>query len=137
MSLTALIAISVLQPLSFGEIAIVKNSVPSRLVVPRGGAPYSYGQIYIIEPGVPAEVLLYDGPANTELTIDVNYNDKMTSVFSTNQFTLRRLDYPTKVYTDSSGQATFKIGAELTNSNNSEVYRDIDYATEFNITVSF
>ncbi|QTH73319.1 hypothetical protein [Pseudoalteromonas xiamenensis] len=112
MSLTALIAISVLQPLSFGEIAIVKNSVPSRLVVPRGGAAYSYGQIYIIDSGVPAEVLLYDGPANTELTIDVNFNDKMTSVFSTNQFTLRRLDYPTKVYTDSSGQATFKIGAE-------------------------
>lgn len=130
--------VTVIEPLNFGTIVVVKNTASSSITLFPNGASTS-NNIHFIERGHPAELLLEGFGARVQVNIsDTGSQPSLRRVNSGNVFTLTNLIYPNStITTNSYGMATLKIGGQLNASGNGQSYLDDQYSTTVEITIAY
>ncbi|MFT7356138.1 MAG: hypothetical protein ACI92T_003190 [Pseudoalteromonas distincta] len=130
--------VSVIEPLSFGTIVVVKNAPDTSVTLSPNGSITSKN-IHIMQVGQPAE-LLFEGLAPR---IQITVNDfasptQFRRVNGGNEFTLSNLTFlPATVTTNAYGMATVKIGGQLTTSGNGLPYLDGSYSAIVEVTIDY
>ena len=130
--------VSVIEPLSFGTIVVVKNAPDTSVTLSPNGSITSKN-IHIMQVGQPAE-LLFEGLAPR---IQITVNDfasptQFRRVNGGNEFILSNLTFlPATVTTNAYGMATVKIGGQLTTSGNGLPYLDGNYSALVEVTIDY
>lgn len=130
--------VSVIEPLSFGAIVVVKNTPDTAVTLFPNGSTTSKN-IHIMQVGQPAE-LLFEGFAPR---IQITVNDfaspiQLRRVNGGNEFTLSNLTFlPATVTTNAYGMATVKIGGQLATSGNGLPYLDDSYSAIVEVTIDY
>ena len=127
-----------LQALSFGDFALVDNSVVSLLIIPYTTAvPWKTNKLFILSNGQPGHYQLSGFPANTALNISIP--DFFLSLggggggetFRIGQFTFDNM------ISDNSGEALLKVGATLYSSGSNTAYVNGGHFGTMTITIDF
>lgn len=129
-------------PLSFGTIVLLNNDETHEYKISFAGDVNADPAYIILTPGQPAEYLLTEFLTNTQLTISILVPDTTTSLAgsidnSTSQFTIdNHHTASSTITTNSLGEATINIGANLTSSG-SGFYTDATYFNNMTILVDY
>lgn len=128
------------QALSFGRIAVVNSAKISNVSIDANGTMSASNSVHILELGHPAKFIMVNYAPYTQLNITtfIPNAETTTGVILSNQFTLKAIQAPLTVITDSDGRASFSVGATLeTSGDTSKIYYDTLYKVKFIITVNY
>jgi len=132
--------ITLIEPLSFGTIAVLDNSVTSDITISQTSQTTIVNHIRVIEPGNAAEFVLTDLPGNVQVFTTVSVTQMTTTTVNpapTEQFTLVSVDTAPFVYTDGTGYASIKVGGTLRTSGNGGNYVDVQYQASLQLTFNY
>jgi len=130
--------VSVMEPLSFGTIVVVKNTLDTAVTLSPNGSSISKN-IHIMQRGQPAELLFEGFAPRIQITVnDFSSPTQFRRVNGGNEFTLSNLTFsPAIVTTNSYGMAIVKIGGQLTTSGNGLPYLDGNYSAIVEVTIDY
>ncbi|MBG9997762.1 MULTISPECIES: DUF4402 domain-containing protein [Pseudoalteromonas] len=129
--------ITMIEPLDFGTIVVVKNEPGSSITVQKNGSS-SGVNVHIIKRGAPAELLFENFGARVQIYITDSGNyQKLSRINGGTQFTLDSLIYTNSITTNAYGMAVLAIGGKLVLSGDGESYLDDRYSTTIDITISY
>jgi hypothetical protein len=131
--------IQVVQPLSFGKIAIASNASVSTTTVRRNGTQLSTNKIFVVEAGRPAIIQLTDFPIYTTMTLTANTPVTSSMAYGgSEQFTVTALEMASTIKTDNLGQTNFLIGGTLaTSGGGGSYFNDAPYDIYIDIEFSY
>ena len=133
--------VTLIEPLSFGTIAVLDNSVASDITISQTSQTFIVNHIRAIEPGNAAEFVLTDLPGNVEVFTTATVTQMTTGTIDptppTEQFTLVSVDTAPSVTTDGTGYASIKVGGTLRTSGNGGHYFDVRYRAALLLTFNY
>ncbi|MFT6907858.1 MAG: hypothetical protein ACJAS1_004545 [Oleiphilaceae bacterium] len=133
-------AISTIDDLSFGTIAVVNNDTNSDITINTAGSIIITNHIRVITPGHRGEYVLSSYPAYTQLftTVSVIQAQTTSPAPGSEQFTLVSIDTAPSVTTDVSGTATVLVGGTFrTSGSGTGQYNDTLYSTSMELSVNY
>jgi spore coat protein U-like protein len=133
-------AVSEVNNLSFGTIAVLKNDIVSEISIDTNSQITITNHIRVLSPGQRAEYFLSAYPAFTQLFTSANIlaSETFSPAPSSEQFTLTSLTTAPSVTTDGAGTATVFVGGTLATSGDGVgQYFDTDYTVDFELTINF
>ena len=132
-------AANVIEPLSFGIIAIGDNSVLSEIKITSSGNTITTNQAFILSPGNRAEIFLSLFPPFSQLNTTATVTVAETTVTSgtTEQFTLTDVFTQSSVSLDATGSGTIHVWGTIRTSGNSLGYLDTNYLARYEVTIDF
>ncbi len=137
LSLPAMAAVTVTQPLTFGEFALTDNSAPRSMSISALGVLSKDTQFVTIIPPQEAIVDVSGFPTKTNLIINITFNN-LTSVDGGDSFTISTPNIrPNNPKTDNAGEITLRIGATLTTSGGGGFYPDSTYNGLMTVSVNY
>ena len=121
-----------------GTFAIIGNSVKSSISISVNDRASRTNSIQIISSGQAGQFRLINYPPYTRLLI-TPLLPQITSVFAgtTEQFTLTEIDIQNSVITDSSGEASIRVGGTLESSGNGGSYLETIYNLNIMLSVNY
>ncbi|WDE12072.1 DUF4402 domain-containing protein [Thalassomonas haliotis] len=132
--------VTLIEPLSFGTIAVLDNSVASDITISQTDQTTIVNHIRVIEPGRAAEFVLTDLPGNVQVFTSATVTQMVTTTVDpapTEQFTLVSVDTAPSVTTDGTGYASIKVGGTLRTSGNGGSYVDVQYRASLQLTFNY
>lgn len=132
--------ITEITPLSFGTIVLLDNDDEHVYRISFAGDVNIDPAYIVIASGQPAEYLLTNFPANTQLTVSILVPETTTTAVNgsnstTSQFTIDNHHTASPIVTTNSlGEATINVGANLTSSGSGS-YRDETFISTMTIIV--
>lgn len=132
--------VTLIEPLSFGTIAVLDNSVASDIIISQTDQTTIVNHIRVIEPGRAAEFVLTDLPGNVQVFTSATITQMTTTTVDpapTEQFTLVSVDTAPSVTTDGTGYASIKVGGTLRTSGNGSSYVDVQYRARLQLTFNY
>jgi|TARA_B100001059_G_C17831069_1_gene584727 hypothetical protein len=136
-SAKVLAQVTVLEPLNFGTIVVVKNTPSSSITLLPSGTS-STTNIHLMHSGNPAELLFEGYGARVQLNIsDTGVYPSLSRVNGGNAFILNNVIYASSVTTNAYGMGVLKVGGQLSTSGNGQPYIDDNYSTTIELTISY
>lgn len=136
-STTLFAQVTVLEPLNFGTIVVVKNIPGSSITLLPNGTS-SATNIHLMQSGHPAELLIEGYGARVQLNIsDMGVYSPLERVNGRNKFTLNNIIYAPSIITNAYGMGILKVGGQLSTSGNGQPYLDDSYSTTIELTISY
>ncbi|MCP4320539.1 MAG: DUF4402 domain-containing protein [Alteromonadales bacterium] len=139
-SFTSLAAVTVVDKLSFGTIAILDNNTSSDITIHTNGKTTITNHIRIIDAGKPGYFILSSFPGYTQLFTTANILVAKTSSNppTSEQFTLINLTTAPSVYTNGTGIAEVYIGGTFrTSGSGTGQYYDTLYTASIELSISY
>lgn len=139
LSLRTVADVTIVEPLSFGKIAISDNSIVSTLAISRNNTIQSSNNIHVIIPGEAAEILVDNIGANIALNINATVTNDFAHELGLGgaAFTLNSLDYQPTIITDSFGRKVFRLGASLQTSGLGGSYIDGNHSATITLDITY
>ncbi len=130
--------VSVIEPLNFGTIVVIKNMPDTAVTIFPNGSTTSKN-IHIMQRGQPAELLFEGYAPRIQITVsDFATPTQFRRVNGGNEFILSNLTFlPSTVVTNAYGMATVKIGGQLNTSGNGLPYLDGSYSATVEVTIAY
>ncbi|WP_181358847.1 DUF4402 domain-containing protein [Pseudothauera lacus] len=131
-------ALDVEQMLDFGILALRDNTTPSALRISAAGQAVSSGEIIVIGGARAGEYRLNGFPPGVRLRIEIDDGTLSEGGFGIPEFFLTTaFEHPEEVFSATSGEATFRLGARLQNSASGTLYADAPYSGSVQLHVQY
>jgi hypothetical protein len=132
-------AVTIINNLDFGTIAVVNNTTTSDLTININNSITLTNHIRVLTPGQRGEYLLSSYPAYTQLFTTVSVLQAQTSspAPGSEQFTLVEVTTASSVTTSNSGTATVLVGGTFRTSGASGHYNDTPYTATLQLNVNY
>jgi len=128
-------AITTLQILDFGTIAVENYNSNVRVTILNSGGFSTNGNTYVVDSPQPGEYLVTGGPPSTSYTVTT---PSAFNIFGPNgNFIIDNIRVrPASLVTDVSGEGTFQIMARIISASGT-LFPDATYDDTFNLTLNF